>query len=151
MEEILEVTGALKHLSWGKEIAVITDGRFSGVSTGACIGHIAPEALAKGPIGKLLDGDIIQIIINCKNLQGSVDLIGDAETPANQQSVELGTGLLSERTFRSDLAPHPNLPDDTQLWAALQEVGGGTWGGCVFDVDAIVQTLKDGKDTLQKK
>jgi putative YjhG/YagF family dehydratase len=151
MEEILEVTGALKHLSWGKEVAVITDGRFSGVSTGACIGHIAPEALAKGPAGKVLNGDVIQIIIDCKNLKGSIDLIGDSETPANERSSELGTKLLSERPFRSDLAPHPNLPDDTRLWAALQEVGGGTWGGCVFDVDEIIQTLKDGKDTLQKK
>ncbi len=151
MEEILEVTGAPKHLSWGKEVAVITDGRFSGVSTGACIGHIAPEALAKGPAGKVLNGDVIQIIIDCKNLKGSIDLIGDSETPANERSSELGTKLLSERPFRSDLAPHPNLPDDTRLWAALQEVGGGTWGGCVFDVDEIIQTLKDGKDTLQKK
>ena len=151
MEEILEVTGALKHLSWGKEVAVITDGRFSGVSTGACIGHIAPEALAAGPAGKVLDGDIIQIIIDCKNLQGSVDLIGDAETPANQRSVELGTRILARRPFRSDLAPHPSLPDDTRLWAAMQEVGGGTWGGCIYDVEAIVQTLKAGKDDFQKQ
>ncbi|MHC4206226.1 MAG: YjhG/YagF family D-xylonate dehydratase [Planctomycetota bacterium] len=151
MEEILEVTGALKHLSWGKEVAVITDGRFSGVSTGACIGHIAPEALAKGPVGKVLDGDIIQIIIDCKNLQGSVDMIGSSGTPENQRSVEFGTRILAERRLRSDLAPHPNLPDDTRLWAALQEAGGGTWSGCVYDVDAIIQTLKAGKDSLRKK
>jgi len=151
MEEILQVTGALKYIPWGKDVAVITDGRFSGVSTGACIGHIAPEALAEGPVGKVLDGDIIQIMIDCKNLQGSVDLIGDAQTSSNQRSVKLGTSILSERPFRSDLKPHPNLPDDTRLWAALQEIGGGTWGGCVFDVDAIVQTLKDGKEALQNK
>ncbi len=151
MEEILQVTGALKYIPWGKDVAVITDGRFSGVSTGACIGHIAPEALAKGPVGKVLDGDIIQIIIDCKSLQGSVDMIGSSGTPENQRSVKFGTRILSERRPRSDLAPHPKLPDDTRLWAALQEIGGGTWGGCVFDVDAIVQTLKDGKDTLQKK
>jgi putative YjhG/YagF family dehydratase len=148
MEEILQVTGALKHLSWGRDVAVITDGRFSGVSTGACIGHIAPEALAKGPLGKVLDGDIIQIIIDCKNLEGSVDLIGDAETPANQRSLELGTRILAERPFRSDLTPHPKLPDDTRLWAAMQDVDGGTWGGCVYDVEAIVQMLKAGKDAL---
>jgi putative YjhG/YagF family dehydratase len=151
MEEILQVTGALKYIPWGKDVAVITDGRFSGVSTGACIGHIAPEALANGPVGKVLDGDIIQIIIDCQNLQGSVDLIGDAETPVKQRSVELGTRLLAKRPLRPDLAPHPSLPDDTRLWAALQEIGGGTWGGCVYDVEAIVQTLKAGKDTLQKK
>jgi len=150
MEEILQVTGALKHLSWGRDVAVITDGRFSGVSTGACIGHIAPEALAAGPVGKVLDGDIIQIIIDCKNLEGSVDLIGEADTPANQRSIELGTSILAERSFRPDLAPHPSLPDDTRLWAAIQEIGGGTWGGCIYDIDAIVQMLKAGKDTLQK-
>jgi len=151
MEEILQVTGALKYIPWGKDVAVITDGRFSGVSTGACIGHIAPEALAKGPVGKVLDGDIIQIIIDCKNLRGSVDLIGDAETPENQRSVKLGTSILAERSFRSDLKPHPHLPDDTRLWAALQQTGGGTWGGCVYDVDSIDQTLKAGKEALQNK
>ena len=150
MEEILEVTGALKHLSWGKDVAVITDGRFSGVSTGACIGHIAPEALAGGPVGKVLDGDIIQIIIDCNNMEGSVDLIGDADSPSEQRSVELGTRILAERSLRPDLAAHPGLPDDTRLWAAMQEIGGGTRGGCVFDVDAIVETLKAGKEALSK-
>jgi len=150
MEEILQVTGALKHLSWDKDVAVITDGRFSGVSTGACIGHIAPEALAAGPIGKVLDGDIIRIIIDCNNLEGTVDLIGDSKTPANQRSVELGTHMLADRPFRLDLAPHPSLPDDTRLWAAMQDIGGGTWGGCIYDVEAIVQMLKAGKDALQK-
>jgi dihydroxyacid dehydratase/phosphogluconate dehydratase len=148
MEEILQVTGALKHLSWGKDTAVITDGRFSGVSTGACIGHVAPEALAGGPIGKVLDGDIIQIIIDCNNMEGSVDLIGDADSPPGERSVELGTQILADRPLRSDLAAHPSLPDDTRLWAALQEIGGGTRGGCVFDVDAIVETLKAGKEAL---
>jgi putative YjhG/YagF family dehydratase len=151
MEEILQVTGALKHLSWGKDVAVITDGRFSGVSTGACIGHVAPEALAFGPIAKVLEGDAIQIIIDCKNLEGSIDLIGSADTPENQQSVEFGSLILAGRSFRSDLSPRPDIPDDTRLWAALQAAGGGTWGGCVFNVDAIVQTLKAGKDALQKK
>ncbi|MCH8121073.1 MAG: YjhG/YagF family D-xylonate dehydratase [Planctomycetes bacterium] len=151
MEEILEVTGALKYLSWGKDVAVITDGRFSGVSTGACIGHIAPEALAGGPVGKVLDGDIIQIIIDCNKLEGSVDLIGEANTPTNQRSAEFGTRILAERPLRSDLAPRSDLPDDTRLWAALQQAGGGTRGGCVFDVDAIVETLDAGKETLRKK
>jgi putative YjhG/YagF family dehydratase len=150
MEEILQVTGALKYLSWGKDVAVITDGRFSGVSTGACIGHIAPEALAGGPIGKVLDGDIIQIIIDCKNMKGSVDLIGDPGSPMDQRSVELGTRILAERPLRSDLAPHPSLPDDTRLWAAMQGIGAGAWGGCVFDVDAIVETLKAGREALSK-
>ncbi len=142
MEEILQVTGALKYLPWGKDVAVITDGRFSGVSTGACIGHVAPEALAGGPIGKVLEGDIIQIIIDTNRLEGNVNLIGHVDTPENQRRVELGTRLLAKRLLRSDLTPHPNLPDDTRLWAALQEIGGGTSGGCVYDVDAIIERLK---------
>ena len=151
MEEILEVTGALKYLSWGKDVAVVTDGRFSGVSTGACIGHIAPEALADGPIGKVLDGDVIQIMIDSINLQGSVDLIGEADTVPNQQSVELGTRILAERPLRPDLAPHPNLPEDTRLWSAMQDISGGTWGGCIFDVDAIVETLKQKTEDRRQK
>jgi len=150
MEEILQVTGALKYLSWGKDVAVITDGRFSGVSTGACIGHIAPEALAGGPIGKVLDGDIIQIIIDCNSLEASVDLIGDADCPPEQRSVQTGTKILARRQMRADLAAHPNLPGDSRLWAAMQEIGGGVWGGCVFDVDAIIETLQAGRDALSK-
>ena len=144
MEEILQVTGALKHLPWGKEVAVITDGRFSGVSTGPCIGHVTPEALAGGPIGKVLDGDIVQIIIDGNRLQGSIDLIGDVSTPPEQRSAKLGSRILAGLALRRDLAPHPNLPADTRLWSAMQEVSGGPWGGCVFDVDAIVETLKAG-------
>ncbi|MFH1719894.1 MAG: YjhG/YagF family D-xylonate dehydratase [Planctomycetota bacterium] len=150
MEEILEVTGALKHLSWGKHVAVITDGRFSGVSTGACIGHVAPEALAAGPVGKVLDGDIIQIVIDCRKLEGSVDLSGEAESTGDERGAELGAKILAGRPLRPDLAAHPGLPDDTRLWAAMQDVGGGTWGGCVYDVDAIVEILKAGKDIRQK-
>jgi putative YjhG/YagF family dehydratase len=150
MEEILEVTGALKHLSWGKDVAVITDGRFSGVSTGACIGHVAPEALASGAIGKVLDGDIIRIVIDCNTMEGSVDLIGDTDSPPDQRNVELGTRILAGRRSRTDLVPNPKLPEDTRLWAAMQETGGGTWGGCVFDVDAIVKTLAAGKQITRK-
>jgi putative YjhG/YagF family dehydratase len=136
MEEIYQITSALKHLSFGKHIAVLTDARFSGVSTGACIGHIGPEALAGGPIGKVRDGDRIQIVIDRNRLEGTIDLIG--------RSVEEGTRILAERPLRSDLAPDPALPADTRLWAALQHAGGGTWGGCVYDVDAIVAALKIG-------
>lgn len=150
MEEILQITGALKYISWGKEVAVITDGRFSGVSTGACIGHVAPEALAGGPIGKVLDGDAIQIIIDCNNLEGTVDLIGQADTPEDRRSAEIGSRILAQRPLRPDLAPHPGLPDDTRLWAALQEACGGTSAGCVYDVDTIVEILEAGKEALGK-
>jgi dihydroxyacid dehydratase/phosphogluconate dehydratase len=142
MEETLEVTGALKHVSWGKYVALITDGRFSGVSTGACIGHVGPEALAGGPIGKVVDGDVVQIVIDRKRLEGSIDLIGEAGCPPDARSVEHGARLLAGRRPRPDLAPQAGLPDDTRLWAALQNVGGGTWGGCVFDVDAIERILR---------
>jgi putative YjhG/YagF family dehydratase len=139
MEEIYQITSALKHLSFGKQIAVITDARFSGVSTGACIGHVGPEALAGGPIGKLIEGDRVQIVIDRNRLEGSLDLVGhDGETFSPEQ----GAHELAGRPLRADLAPNPDLPDDTRLWAALQRVGGGTWGGCVFDVDAIVNALQ---------
>jgi putative YjhG/YagF family dehydratase len=138
MEEIYQITAALKHLSWGKHVAVLTDARFSGVSTGACIGHVGPEALAGGPIGKVLDGDRIQIVVDRTRLEGSVDLVGHGDTVVG---AEEGTRILAARPPRPDLAPDAELPADTRLWAALQNVGGGTWGGCVYDVDAIVNAL----------
>jgi dihydroxyacid dehydratase/phosphogluconate dehydratase len=138
MEEIYQITSALKHISWGKEVAVITDARFSGVSTGACIGHIGPEALAGGPIGKLRDGDMIEIIVDRIGLSGSINLVGEDDTV---YGIERGTQVLAERSLRADLSPHPMLPDDTRLWAALQQASGGTWGGCVYDVDAIMARL----------
>jgi putative YjhG/YagF family dehydratase len=144
MEEIYQVTSALKHLSWGRQVALLTDARFSGVSTGACIGHVGPEALAGGPIGKLRDGDMIQIVIDRAALVGSVDLVGEGTTIYGPEE---GTRVLAARPPRADLAPHPALPADTRLWAALQQVGGGTWGGCVFDVDAIVAALAGDKMT----
>ena len=139
MEEVYQLTAALKHLSFGKHIALITDARFSGVSTGACIGHVGPEALADGPIGKVLDGDIIQIEIDTRRLVGSIDLVGHGSETFG--AVE-GKRVLSERQPRPDLSPDAAIPDDTRLWAALQSVGGGTWGGCVYDVDAILNALK---------
>ena len=138
MEEVYQLTSALKHLSFGKNIALITDARFSGVSTGACIGHVGPEALAGGSIGKVLDGDIIQIEIDTRQLVGSIDLVGHG---SEQFGTEAGERVLAERQPRDDLAPDEALPDDTRLWAALQSVGGGTWGGCVYDVDAILNAL----------
>lgn len=138
MEETYQVTSALKHLSFGKHVALITDARFSGVSTGACIGHVGPEALAGGPIGKLRDGDRIRIVIDRVQLHGTVDFLGTAEEPC---SAEAGAKILAERPLPPDLKPHPKLPEDTRLWAALQQVGGGTWGGCVYDVESIIEKL----------
>jgi len=138
MEEIYQITSALKHLTFGKQVAVITDARFSGVSTGACIGHVSPEALAGGPIGKLRDGDVIEIRIDRNTLDGSVNFVGEnGET----FSAEMGAARLAQRTSRADLAPDPRLPADTRLWAVLQQASGGTWGGCVYDLEAIAGKL----------
>jgi putative YjhG/YagF family dehydratase len=138
MEETYQLTSALKYLPFGKHVALITDARFSGVSTGACIGHVGPEALAGGPLGKLRDGDRIRIHLDLRALKGSIDFVGDAERPL---SPEEGAEVLRKRAPRDDLAPHPLLPDDTRLWAVLQSVSGGTWGGCVFDAEAIRSRL----------
>jgi putative YjhG/YagF family dehydratase len=138
MEEIYQVTSALKHISWGKEVAVITDARFSGVSTGACIGHVGPEALAGGPIGRVRDGDLIEIMVDRVNLAGSVNLVG---ADGREFDAEEGARVLAARTPREDLAPHPALPDDTRLWAALVHASGGIWGGCVYDADAVIAAL----------
>lgn len=137
MEETYQLTSALKHLHFGKHVAVLTDARFSGVSTGACIGHISPEALAGGPIGKLLDGDRIEIIIDRNTLEGKVNLVD-------------GDKILPARPLRPDLAPDPALPNDTRLWAALQDVSGGAWGGAVYDVEAILKVIAAGKKVLAR-
>jgi putative YjhG/YagF family dehydratase len=133
MEETYQITSALKFLPFGKEVALLTDARFSGVSTGACIGHVGPEALAGGPIAKVRDGDVIEIEIDRNSLDGHVNLVStDAE------SVE---DMLAKREPHPQLCVDPDMPDDTRLWAALQQVGGGTWGGCVYDVDEITRRL----------
>ncbi|MCB0256384.1 MAG: dihydroxy-acid dehydratase, partial [Anaerolineae bacterium] len=134
MEETYQLTSALKYLPHGKKVALITDARFSGVSTGACIGHVGPEALAGGPLGRLRDGDTIRITVDRVSLAGSIDLVVEGDACR-------GTQLLAARSPHPDLRPNPDLPDDTRLWAALQNLSGGTWGGCVYDVDAIVEAL----------
>ena len=141
MQEIYQVTSALKVLPHCKHVAVLTDARFSGVSTGACIGHISPEALAGGPIGKVREGDQIEIMIDRINLSGSVALVGDSE---RSFSTEEAAAVINSRTLREDLRPHPDLPADTRLWAALVQASGGVWNGCVYDVDAIVEKLENG-------
>ena len=140
MEEIYQITSALKYLAFGKHVAVITDARFSGVSTGACIGHITPEALAGGPLGKLREGDPIEIVVDRVNLTGSVNLVVNG-------SAEEGARELASRAPREDLAPDPALPEATRLWAVLQDASGGTWGGCVFDVETIGARLRGTKAT----
>ena len=142
MQEIYQITSALKQLPHCKHVAVLTDARFSGVSTGACIGHISPEALAGGPIGKVHEGDQIEIIIDRTALTGFVNLVGEGSATF---SSEEGARRLALRTPRKDLHPDPALPEDTRLWAALVQASGGVWGGCVYDADEIISRLEKTK------
>ena len=138
MQETAQVTSALRYLPWGKHVALVTDGRFSGLSTGACIGHVGPEALAGGPIGRVRDGDIIDIVIDRGTLNATVNILG----PDDQV---MGAESLGSRELHPGLRVHPSLPADTRLWAALQRASGGTWAGCVYDVDRIVAALEAGR------
>ena len=138
MEETYQVTSSLKRLPFGHRVALLTDARFSGVSTGACIGHVGPEALAGGPIGRLRDGDRIRIVIDRAQATGRVDFLGDATAELSEPEA---AALLAGRPRRSDLAADPALPADTRLWAALQAACGGTWGGCVYDAETIAARL----------
>jgi putative YjhG/YagF family dehydratase len=148
MEETYQLTSALKHLSWGRHVSLITDARFSGVSTGACIGHVAPEALAGGPLGRLRDGDTIRILVDRVRLTGSLDLVGHE---GRRYEPDEGRAVLAARPPHPRLAPDPRLPDDTRLWAALQDASGGTWGGCVYDVDRIIELLKAGRKAQEAR
>lgn len=148
MEETYQLTSALKKLSFGKHVSLITDARFSGVSTGACFGHVGPEALVGGPIGKLQNNDIIEIIIDTKRLEGSINFIG---TENNPLSYEAAADVLAARKIHAGLQPDPDLPDDTRLWAALQSVSGGTWRGSIYDVDKIIEVLAAGSKALADK
>ena len=156
MEETYQLTSALRYLPFGKQVALITDARFSGVSTGACIGHIGPEALAGGPIGRVREGDTIRIEVDTANLRGSLNLIaqpngngagGRVDDAARR---EAGAALLASRSPHPDLTGDPRLPGDTRLWAALQAVSGGTWGGCVYDTERILEVLAAGEKALAR-
>jgi dihydroxyacid dehydratase/phosphogluconate dehydratase len=127
MPETYQITAALKAVDPAGRIPLVTDGRFSGVSTGPCVGHISPEAWAGGPIGRLRDGDLIEIHIDTARNTGRVDI--------------LEPDSIDARPLNDGLRPDPRVPDDTRLWAALQAVGGGSWGGCVYDVDRIIELL----------
>ncbi|HTN01440.1 MAG TPA: YjhG/YagF family D-xylonate dehydratase, partial [Planctomycetaceae bacterium] len=147
MEETYQITSALRYLPFGKHVALITDARFSGVSTGACIGHVGPEALDGGPIGKLRDGDRIRIEIDTRNLTGRLDFIGD---PGHEVTPEEGAMILAAREPGSTLCADPRIPPETRLWAMLQRAGGGTWAGCIYDVDKIIATLEAGTAALRQ-
>lgn len=143
MEETYQVTSILRYLPVGREIALVTDARFSGVSTGACIGHVSREALEGGPIGKVIDGDLIRIVVDTRRLEASVDLVGRGE---EEWTSEEAAVVLEQRATPEAVKPDPALPADTMLWARLQSISGGLWGGCVYDHEAIVAALDAGAD-----
>lgn len=148
MVETAQITSALKYLDWGKHVSLLTDGRFSGFSTGACVGHIGPEALAGGPLGKVRDGDTIEIVLDRKSLEGTIHLVATPEH--GELTPEAGALVLAQRNTHPAVAPHSRLPDDTRLWAALQSVSGGTWNGCIYDTDRILEVLRAGLAALEK-
>jgi putative YjhG/YagF family dehydratase len=132
MPETYQITSALKHVRDSERIALVTDGRFSGVSTGACIGHVSPEAWAGGPIASVRDGDRLRIVVNTRTLDGAVDVL----SPALDEFLKRGR--------HPDLRVDERVPIDTRLWAALQNASGGSWGGCVYDAAAIIDLLETG-------
>ena len=145
MEEIYQVTSALKFIPWGKTVPVLTDARFSGVSTGPCIGHVGPEALAGGPIGRVRDGDLVELVIDRRRLEGRINFLGPGGAEVSEAEADR---ILEGRELHPELAPHPRLPAETRLWAALQSASGGVWLGCVYDVDRIVRLLEAGRRAI---
>jgi putative YjhG/YagF family dehydratase len=140
MPETYQVTSALKYLSNGQRVTLLTDGRFSGVSAGACVGHISPEARAGGPLGKIRDGETVRVRIDTRRLDGSVDIVSASASD------------LAARALPQPPRESPAVPADTRLWAALQNAAGGSWGGCVYDADRIADLIAMGLDAeaLQK-
>ena len=145
MEETYQLTSALRYLPFGKYVTLLTDARFSGVSTGACIGHIGPEALAGGPIGKLRTGDVVEVIIDRKHLTGSINFLGTLKHPLTPEE---GAAELAARPLHPEVKPHPKLPADSAMWAAMQAASGGTWQGCVYDPEAICKVIQAGLKAL---
>jgi dihydroxyacid dehydratase/phosphogluconate dehydratase len=148
MEESYQVTAALKYLPEARHVPLLTDARFSGLSTGPCIGHVSPEALAGGPLGKLRDGDLVRVEIDTRRLHGRIDLVRRDDSDTDTSNFQPDDGELARRASRPDLTTDPELPDDTRLWAALQTASGGVWQGCVYDVPKILALLEAGKRQL---
>ena len=97
-------------------------------------------------MGKILDGDLVRVVVDTIKLEGAIDLVRQqADGSYTADDAELG-----RRPLRKDLAPDPSLPDDTRLWAALQNASGGPWKGSVYDVDRIVRLLEAGRRVLDE-
>lgn len=102
MREMLAITAAIKGAGLGKDVLLLTDGRFSGGTTGLCIGHIAPEAVDAGPIAFVRDGDLIRVDIAARSL----DLLVDEAELASRRS---GWEPLPPRYTRGVLAKYSRL------------------------------------------
>ena len=102
MREMLAITGAIKGAGLGKDVLLVTDGRFSGGSTGLCVGHVAPEAVDGGPIGLVRDGDHIRVDIPGRRLDLLVD---EAELDRRRAEFE----ALPPRCTRGVLAKYARL------------------------------------------
>src|SRR5690606_3139575 len=102
MREMLAITGAIKGAGLGKDVLLLTDGRFSGGTTGLCIGHIAPEAVDAGPIAFVRDGDLIRVDIAARSLEL---LVEEAELDSRRSGWE----PLPPRYTRGVLAKYSRL------------------------------------------
>jgi dihydroxy-acid dehydratase len=102
MREMLAITGAIKGAGLGKDVLLVTDGRFSGGTTGLCVGHVAPEAVDSGPIAHVRDGDRIRLDVAA----GSLDLLVDADELAERA---LGWAPLPPKYTRGVLAKYARL------------------------------------------
>jgi dihydroxy-acid dehydratase len=119
MKEMLSPTGALAGMGLDDKVALLTDGRFSGATRGAAIGHISPEAANGGPIGLLKDGDRIAIDIPARTITARVD---EAEWT---------------RRRASWTAPRPRVTSGYLARYAM--MAGSAAGGAVFDMSAARQ------------
>ena len=102
MREMLAITGAIKGAGLGKDVLLMTDGRFSGGTTGLCVGHIAPEAVDGGPIALVRDGDRIRLDV----ASGTLDILVDEDEMASRAK---GFTPLPPRYTRGVLAKYAKL------------------------------------------
>jgi dihydroxy-acid dehydratase len=112
MREMLAITGAIKGAGLGKDVLLITDGRFSGGTTGLCVGHIAPEAVDAGPIAFVRDGDRIRLDVASKTL----DLLVE---PAELEVRKTGWAPLPHAYKRGVLAKYSKLVQSASKGAVL--------------------------------
>jgi dihydroxy-acid dehydratase len=110
MREMLAITSAIKGAGLGKEVMLITDGRFSGATTGLCVGHVAPEATDGGPIGVVRDGDRIRLDVGSRTLDLLVD---ESELAARRQDWQ----PLPPRYTRGVLAKYAKLVGSASVGA----------------------------------